>query len=107
MAGDEREGEGGPATVALAGPITLAEAPRVRDALLTAFASGRNVCIYLEEAGPWDLSGLQLIFAALATGRRTGQGVRLSRLPEGFLSVAEQAGVAHLLAGAIDDVPRP
>lgn len=105
MAGDGEAAERDPATVALDGPMTLAEAHRVREALLSAFAPGRDVVLDLGAAGPWDLAGLQLVLSALATGRKAGQGVRLVRPPAALRAIADQAGVADALAGAIEDDP--
>lgn len=97
MAGDRPA-----ATVEVTGPLTLAEAPRWREALLAALATGQDLRIDLAAAGPWDVCGLQLILAALASGRRAGQDVRLARVPRGFLAVAEQAALAGHLADVIE-----
>jgi anti-anti-sigma regulatory factor len=92
----------GTTDVVLSGPVTLAEAPRWKEALLGAFSAGRPVRIDLESAGPWDLAGLQLLISALATGRRGGVPVRLDRVPRVFLAIADQAGLTGRLAEAID-----
>jgi ABC-type transporter Mla MlaB component len=89
-------------TLVLSGPVTLAEAPRWRDALLSALAEGKAVRLDLAASGPWDLAGLQLILSAMATGRRSGQAIRLARVPRVFLAIAEQAGLADGLSGAIE-----
>ncbi len=92
-------------TVALTGPVTLGETPRWREALIAALAEAKPVRIDLAASGPWDLAGLQLLISAVATGRRSGQAVRLAHVPRGLLAIADQAGVADRLAETIDDRP--
>jgi ABC-type transporter Mla MlaB component len=82
--------------------LTLAEAPRWREALLAALARGHDLRLDLAAAGPWDLAGLQLVLAAMASGRRAGQAVRLDRVPRVLLAIAEQAALDGHLAGSID-----
>jgi anti-anti-sigma regulatory factor len=89
-------------TVEVSGPLTLAEAPRWREALLAAMARGHDLRLDLAAAGPWDLAGVQLVLAAIASGGRAGQGVRLARVPRGFLAIAEQAGLGEHLAATIE-----
>src|SRR3954462_9145505 len=72
-----------PATpLEVSGPVTLAEAPRWREALLSALAAGGEIRIDLGASGPWDLVGLQLLLSALAWGRRSGRAGRFARVPE-------------------------
>lgn len=80
--------------VELSGPITRAEAPRWREVLAEARALGRNLRIDLAESGPWDLAGLQLMLAALASCERSGQDLAVVSPPQVFLAIAERAGVA-------------
>jgi ABC-type transporter Mla MlaB component len=89
-------------TVEVSGPVTLAEAPRWREAILAALARGQDVRLDLAAAGPWDAAGLQLVLAALASGRRAGQAVRLARVPRVFLAAAEQGALADHLADSIE-----
>ena len=89
-------------TLAITGPLTLSEVPRWRDAWLAVGASARVVTVDLADAGPWDLAGLQLILAGLASARRGGASVRLVRVPEVCLAIAEQAGVAEVLARNVE-----
>jgi ABC-type transporter Mla MlaB component len=89
-------------TLVMSGPVTLAESPRWREALLATLAEGHDVRLDLATAGPWDLAGLQLLLAALASGRRSGQAVRLARVPRVCLAVADRAGLAGHLAGTIE-----
>ncbi len=89
-------------SLAISGPLTLEEVPRWRDAWLSAAASARLLTVDLAEAGPWDLAGLQLVVAGLASARRGGSTVRLIRVPEVCLAIAEQAAIAEVLAGCID-----
>ena len=102
--GAEAPGAGArPATLlVVTGPVTLAESPSWREALLAAFAGGQDLRLDLAASGPWDVAGVQLLLAALESGRRTGREVRLVRVPRVLLATAERAGVGELLAGAID-----
>ncbi len=88
-------------TVVVSGPLTLAEAPRWREALQSAISGGNAVRIDLEAAGPWDLAGLQLMLSALASGKRSGQAVRLVNVPDVFLTIVDQAGLSERLKEAI------
>lgn len=89
------------ATVSVTGPVTLEEAPRWREALLTALGVGSAVAIDLAASGPWDLAGLQLLLSALETARRSGTAVQFVRMPEVCLDLAERAGVRSVLEPAI------
>ena len=88
----------------VSGPVTLAESPRWRDALLAASDRGRDLRVDLEASGPWDLAGLQLLIAALATARRDGSVVRFARVPRVLLAIAERAGVSDLLSGSVESL---
>ena len=94
-------GEMPAAWLVVSGPVTLAESSHWRDALL---ARGRDLRVDLEAAGPWDLAGLQLLIAALATARRDGSVIRFARVPRVLLRIAERAGVGELLAEAIESL---
>jgi ABC-type transporter Mla MlaB component len=96
-------GERPATTLVVAGPVTLGEVPRWREALIAAFSEAKPVQIDLAASGPWDVAGLQLLISALATGRRSGQPVRLVHVPRGFTAIAEQAGVSGRLAEAVGD----
>ncbi|MBX6314648.1 MAG: STAS domain-containing protein [Isosphaeraceae bacterium] len=87
--------------------MTLAEVPRWREALLAALAEGKDLRVDLAAAGPWDLAGLQLILAALATGRRAGRSIRLVRVPQVFRAIAERAALTDVLAEAIESDEDP
>jgi len=102
VGGGPETGERPATTLVVSGPTTLVEAPRWRDALLAALAQGKDVRIDLATAGPWDLAGLQLLLAALVSGRKGGQTVRLVRVPRVLLAIAEQAGLGDRLADAIE-----
>jgi ABC-type transporter Mla MlaB component len=89
-------------TVALSGPATLYELVEIRESLLAAMAEGKDLRIDLETTGPWDLSGLQLLISATASGRRAGQAVRLVNVPRGCVEIAERSGLAAWLSGVSD-----
>lgn len=96
-------GAAGETTLAISGPVTLGEVSRWRDALLGALGAAQPVNLNLADAGPWDAAGLQLIVSAVTTGRSVGPPVRLCRVPQVFLSLADQAGAADWLADVIVD----
>lgn len=87
-----------PPTLVVSGPVTLAEAPRWREALLMAVGE-ESPRVDLSASGPWDLAGLQLLIAAV----RSGRGVRFTRVPGVVVAIAGRAGVAERLGEAIDD----
>jgi len=89
-------------TVALSGPATLYEVPEIRETLLSALAEGKDLRIDLETSGPWDLSGLQLLISAAASGRKGGQAVRLANVPRACAEIAERCGLAGWLHSAAD-----
>jgi ABC-type transporter Mla MlaB component len=88
--------------IALSGPATLYELPEIRETLLTALAEGKDLHIDLETSGPWDLAGLQLMISATATGRRTGQSVRLVNVPRAGVEIAERSGLSEWLTSVTD-----
>lgn len=97
-------GAGAVATIEVSGAVTLAEAPRWRDVLLTAFATGKPVHIQLAKAGPWDLAGLQLLISAVATARETGQALALLDFPKSASKMAERGGLSDAFRAVIVSV---
>ncbi len=89
-------------TVALSGPATLYELSEIRETLLAALAEGKDLRIDLETSGPWDLSGLQLLISAAASGRRAGQAVRLANVPSVCAEIAERSGLSDWLSSVTD-----
>lgn len=89
-------------TLEIAGPVTLEESPRWRTLLLNALGQEKDLRIDLAESGPWDLAGLQLVIAVLASGDRSGQNVRLTRVPRVFATIAERAGLTEHLERAME-----
>lgn len=89
-------------TVALSGPATLYELSEIRETLVSALAEGKDVRIDLETSGPWDLSGLQLLVSAAASGRRAGQSVRLTNVPRVCAEIADRSGLTDWLHAVSD-----
>jgi len=85
-------------TLTVTGPVTLTEAPRWREAILKAIEHD-SPRIDLAASGPWDLAGLQLLIAAI----RSGRGVRFCRVPGVVVAIAARAGVVGRLGEAVDD----
>ena len=77
--------------------MTLYEAAELREKLLAAITEHGQADLDLETAGPWDLTGLQLLLSAVATGRRLGLSVRLHHVPRVCQDVAERAGLKDWL----------
>lgn len=88
--------------MSISGPVTLYEASVVRDALIAALEEGKALRIDLDESGPWDVAGLQLLVSVVETGRKAGRDVRFVRVPGVCREVAERSGLADWLAGAAD-----
>jgi ABC-type transporter Mla MlaB component len=86
----------------LSGPATLYESAEIREQLLAALSEGKDLRIDLETSGPWDLAGLQLLISAVASGRKSGQLVRLSHVPRGFVEIASRAGLSGWLSSVTD-----
>jgi hypothetical protein len=51
------------------------------------------VVLDLETSGPWDLSGLQLLLASVASGRKLSQSVRFAQVPKVCAEIAERCGL--------------
>ena len=88
----------------LSGPVTLYESAEVRDRLLTATQGDRDLAIDLETSGPWDLAGLQLLIAAVATGRKSTLGVRFVNVPRVCVDVADRAALGDWLRAHSDSL---
>ncbi len=86
-----------------AGPLTLAEVGRWREALLDAIARGGPLRIDLGASGPWDAAGLQLLLCAEESCRRAGLDLTFEALPGALRALAEAAGVAFPVAGDAGD----
>ena len=89
-------------TVILSGPVTLYESSDVRDTLLTALEEGKDLRINLEASGPWDIAGIQLLIATVASGQKAGRSVRLVLVPGVCRAVAERSGLLPWLTGVAD-----
>jgi len=93
-------------TLVVSGPLTLAETPRWRDALSSALAGeGGGVRVDLAASGPWDLAGVQLLIAAMTSGRLRGREVRLVRVPGVFREITRRAGLGGLFDGHTEGEP--
>lgn len=88
--------------VQISGPVTLYESAEVHEALRSALADGGDLALDLETSGPWDLSGLQLLLAAVASGRKLGHGVRFVRVPKVCAEIAERCGLEGWLRDQTD-----
>jgi ABC-type transporter Mla MlaB component len=87
-------------TVEVTGPLTRAEVAQWHQLLKDGLARGRGLRIELAASGPWDLAGVQLLLAAIASARASGQPISLARVPDVLTAAAERAGVQEQLAAA-------
>jgi ABC-type transporter Mla MlaB component len=85
-------------TVEVTGPVTRAEVAQWKSAFALGIARGLGLRIDLAGSGPWDLAGVQLLLATMASGRRAGQPVSLVRVPNVLTAVAERAALSECLA---------
>jgi ABC-type transporter Mla MlaB component len=85
-------------TVEVTGPVTRAEVAQWRSALAEGLARGGGLRIDLADSGPWDVAGVQLLLATMASGRRAGRPVCLARVPNVLTAVAERAALREHLA---------
>ncbi len=83
--------------VQLSGPVTLYESTEIHETLRSALAEGGDLVFDLETSGPWDLSGLQLLLAAVASGRKLSQRVRFVQVPKVCVEIAERCGLGGWL----------
>lgn len=90
--------------LAIAGPVTLAEVARWREALAEELSRGRDLRLDLAESGPWDLAGVQLLLSAHAACGRSGGRMRLFGPPGVFLAVVERAGLGGLISPLYADL---
>ena len=85
------------------GPLTRDEVPRWREALADGLAQGQGLCIDLASSGPWDLAGVQLLLAAIASGKLAGRPIVLASMPGVLTAVAERAGLLDRLSAPAGD----
>ena len=90
-------------TVAVTGPVTLAEVARWHDDLSDGLARGQGLRLDLAGSGPWDLAGVQLLLATIASGKRAGRPIVLAHVPNVLMAVAERAGLRDQLAAIAVD----
>ena len=88
--------------VQLSGPVTIYESAEVHETLQSALSDGGDLVFDLETSGPWDLSGLQLLLAAVASGRKKGLSVRFVRVPKVCAEIAERSGMEGWLRDQTD-----
>ena len=53
--------------------------------------------------GPWDLAGVQLLLATIASGKRAGRPIVLARVPNVLIAVVERAALRDQLAAITVD----
>lgn len=95
--------EPGWTTVEVLGPVTRAEVARWRDVFSEGLAEVQGLRLDLEGSGPWDLAGVQLLLATIASGRRAVRPISLRRVPGVLSAVAARAGVLDRIAAITED----
>jgi hypothetical protein len=77
--------------------VTRAEVARWQRAFAEGLARGEGLRIDLADSGPWDVAGVQLLLATMASGRRAGGPVSLARVPNVLMAVADRAALGEHL----------
>ena len=90
-------------TVEVTGPLTRDEVVWWHAAFAAGLAESRGLRIDLAKSGPWDLAGVQLLCAAIASGKRTGWPVVLANSPGVLTAIAERAALRDHLAGSVGE----
>jgi ABC-type transporter Mla MlaB component len=85
-------------TIAVTGPVTRAEVGQWRSAFADGLSRGRGLRLELAGSGPWDLAGVQLLLATIASAQRAGGPIVLAGVPNVLTAVAERAGLLDPLA---------
>ena len=85
-------------TVGVTGPVTRAEVAHWQRVFAEGLARGGGLCIDLADSGPWDVAGVQLLLATMASGRRAGRPITLARVPTVLTAVAQRAALSARLA---------
>ncbi len=93
--------ESAPGRYAVRGSLTFATARRARDEGLRALASAPEPSIEVDlgEVGAADSAGLAVLIEWLAWARRSGRGLRFSRVPETLCAIARICEIEGLLLG--------
>jgi ABC-type transporter Mla MlaB component len=95
--------EWGVTTVEVTGPVTRAEVVRWCGAFSAGLARGQGLRLDLAASGPWDLAGVQLLLATIASGKRAGRPIFLARVPNVLKAIAERAELKDRLAAITED----
>ncbi|KWT85374.1 MAG: STAS domain-containing protein [Nitrospirota bacterium] len=79
----------------ISGDVTIMNAAAVKDAVLNALKSSKNVTLDIKGVEGIDLSFLQIYFAAKQSAELLKKGLSLINPPEGFLNLIKDAGFGH------------
>ncbi|MCG6552296.1 MAG: STAS domain-containing protein [Candidatus Magnetominusculus sp. LBB02] len=90
----------------VSGDVSIMNCNAVKEALLNALKSPKQVMIDIAEASGFDLSFLQVYFAFKRSAEALNKGASLVNPPDAFLKLVEDAGFGHYFdfakAGAKD-----
>ncbi len=89
--------------IVVTGPLTRDEVGRWHESFAEGLVQGRGLRIDLSGSGPWDLAGVQLLLAAIASGRRTGWPIALASMPAVLTTIAGRAGLQDRLEAYAED----
>ncbi len=79
--------------IRLEGEIDITSAAELKNVLLEALASGREIRVDLERSAELDVTALQLLWAAEREARGSGRGFTLAgRVPEEILAAMGDSG---------------
>jgi ABC-type transporter Mla MlaB component len=96
-------GQSAPRVVRLTGPITVYEVASLRETLRSALGeagAGGTLEIDLADSGPWDIAGLQLLIACVASARERESIVAIRQIPRFCEEVAVRSGLSDWLLAA-------
>jgi ABC-type transporter Mla MlaB component len=85
-------------SIEVTGPVTLAEVARWQGAFAEVLSRGHGLRIDLAGSGPWDVAGVQLLLATMASAERCGRPVALVGVPDVLVAVAQRAALGERLA---------
>jgi ABC-type transporter Mla MlaB component len=89
--------EPGATLLKFSGPATLYESQDMRNGFRSALSQGQDLRIDLENSGPWDLAGLQVLISTVTTAHKSGMSVRLVQVPGVCRELSERSGLLDWL----------
>ena len=67
--------------ISLEGAIDIASAEELKEAILEALKARKEICVSVEKAADFDVTAVQLLWAAKREAKRLGVGITFEGLP--------------------------